>query len=315
MKKNKVLYYKDESKDDFQNTKTFLHVTVDENYNYLPKNIFFRIFSFWFYYLVAFPLLQIANLLIFGTRVKGRKNLKNLKRQGYFIYANHTNYKDSWLAPISIAPFRKVYIISSKDAVQIPVINVLTKSAGALPIPDTISGLKNLNLAVDKLIKNKKIITIFPEAHIWPYYTKIRPFPITSFKFATVTNSPAVPVAVCYKKRKLFGNKRKPRAVVFIGKPVFPKAELTDKENAIYLRDEVFKYIKKKLQKESTYEYIKYIKLQELPFEEKFNEELKEEIVWFLLFYALKTSCICEVMNDLSFSDQTISVRFGLFVT
>lgn len=279
MKTKKVVYYKDESKDDFQKTKTYFDVVVNGDYNYLPKNIFFKVASFWFYFLFAFPLITLANLF-FGINVVGRKNLKGLKKQGYFIYANHTSFRDSWLGPISIAPFRRVYVISNKDAIQIPVVNVITKCAGALPVADTVSGLKNLNLAVDSLIKKKKIVTIFPEAHIWPYYTKIRPFPLTSFRFASQTNSPAVPVAVCYKKRRFFGDKRKPKMYVYIGKPVYKKTGLTDKENTVYLRDEVFNFIKNTVEKESTYTYIEYVKIEDISQNmQSENEELKKEII------------------------------------
>ena len=279
-KSKKIIYYKDELKDDFLNTKTSLNVIVDGGYNYLPKNIFFKIASFWFYFLFAFPLVFLVNYLFFGISVKGRKNLKYLRKQGYFIYSNHTSFRDSWLGPISIAPFRKVYVISNKDAIQIPVVNVITKFAGALPVADTVSGLKNLNLAIIELIKKKKVVTIFPEAHIWPYYTKIRPFPLTSFRFASITNSPAVPVAVCYKKRKFLGNIRSPKMHVYIGKPVYPKQELTDRENATYLKNEVFNYIKKTVEKESTYAYVEYVKIENIK-QSNVNEDeqLKKEII------------------------------------
>lgn len=279
MKNKKILYYKDESKDDFQNTKTVLSVNVDGNYNYLPKNVFFKIFSFWFYHLFAFPILFLLNRF-FGLNVKGRRHLKAVRKQGFFIYANHTSFRDSWLGAVSVAPFKKVYIISNKDAIQIPVVNILTKAGGVLPVADTVSGLKNLNLAIDTLVKKKKVVTIFPEAHIWPYYTKLRPFPLTSFRLSAMTNSPAVPVAVCYKKRKLFGDRRKPKMYIFIGKPIFPKPELSERENAVYLKEEVFYYIQQTLQKESTYEYIEYVKLPQIAQQKQIDEvEQKKEII------------------------------------
>lgn len=275
---SRIKYYTDESKDDFQNTKTSLSVTVDGNYDFLPKSIFFKTFSFLFYYFIALPILTISSMFIWRFNTKGRLKLWKLRKKGFFIFANHTHFKDSWMAPVTIVPFRKVYIICNKDAIQIPVIDKLVKAAGGLPVADTFAGLKNLNLAVNKVIKNKKVVMIYPEAHIWYFYTKLRPFPVTSFKFAAQNNAPAVPVAVCYKKKWLFGEKRKPKTVTYIGDPIYPKPELSEKENTIYLRDSVFSYIKEKTEKESNYSYYKYVKMLSMENDKITQDEQKEEL-------------------------------------
>ena len=54
---------------------------VDENYVYLPKNIFFRAYGF-ILKAVCFLLGPIVNFFGFGVRVKGRKNLKLIKIRG-----------------------------------------------------------------------------------------------------------------------------------------------------------------------------------------------------------------------------------------
>lgn len=262
--KKRIFYYQDEKNDDFMTAHpNVLNVNVDSKYNYMPNFILFKLFSFVFYYLIAIPLLSIANLFLFGVRVRGRRNLKGLLRKGYFIYANHTNYKDAWLTPVSIAPFRKNYVIANKAAVEIPVANYLVKACGVLPVADTMAGLKKMTQTIDNIISKKQLVTIFPEAHIWPYYTKLRSFPLTSFKFPAKTKAPSIPVAVCYKKRTILGDYRKPKTVAYIGKPVYPKDDLTEKENAIYLRDKVYDFIKNTIEKESTYSYIEYIKVEQ----------------------------------------------------
>lgn len=256
----KIIYYTDEQNDDFFNMskKNLKQINVNKDYVYLPKSFIFKFLSFIFYYIIALPLLIIGNTLIFRTTTKGRKNLKSIRKKGFFVYANHTNYKDAWLTPISVAFYRKTYIIAEKTAIQIPIIRHLVKAGGALPVADTPSALKNLSCAVTQIIKQNKIITIFPEAHIWPYFTGIRPFPITSFRFPAKAGAPAVPVAVCYKKKWFFGDMRKPKQVIFIGKPIFPNPNFSYRENAQFLRDECYNFIKTTLEKESTYSYIEY---------------------------------------------------------
>lgn len=43
---------------------------------------------------------------------------------------------------------------------------------GALPLPDDAVATKNFLQAVETRIGEKHAVTIYPEAHIWPYYTK-----------------------------------------------------------------------------------------------------------------------------------------------
>ena len=60
--------------------------------------------------------------------------------------------------------------------------------------------------AIDQIVADKKTILIYPEAHIWPYYTKIRPFPSTSFRYPIKFNVPSFSITTTYQKV----GKRKP---------------------------------------------------------------------------------------------------------
>lgn len=72
---------------------------------------------------------------------------------------------------------------------------------GALPIADTLHGIKELNRAMEHRLKDGNPIVIYPEAHVWEYYTGIRPFPVTSFKFAAKFGVPVFAMTVTYKNR------------------------------------------------------------------------------------------------------------------
>lgn len=54
---------------------------------------------------------------------------------------------------------------------------------GAIPVPGNKTAMKRFLEAIQKRIEQKSSITIYPEAHIWPYYTKIRPFKDVSFQY------------------------------------------------------------------------------------------------------------------------------------
>lgn len=258
----RIIYYGDEKNDDFLDTKTSLKVTVDANYRYLRSNIFFKCFSFALYYLLAIPVLTAISFLLHGTKVKNKRNLRKLKKTGYIVYCNHTHYSDAWLGQVSICNPKKAYIIANKNAIQIPVVDVLTKCLGCLPVADTVMGLRNLNNAVSVLLKKKKAIIVFPEAHVWPFYTGLRDFPVTSFRFASYNRVPAVPVATTYKKRLLWGNQRKPQKVVHIGEPIFYNETLTEKENRNVMCEKTFDFIKSKVESPNNFAYYRYVKVE-----------------------------------------------------
>lgn len=260
-KKNRIMYYHDEVNDDFVKTKTNIDTVLDENYQYLITSPVRKFFSFILYYFIAFPILFVEGKVFRGLKIKGKKNLRAVKKKGYIMYANHTDFRDAYLGHVFIANPKRTYIIANKDAVSIFFVRRLTKDLGALPVPDTLGGLKNLNSSVTQILGEKKALMIFPEAHIWPYYTKVRPFPVTSFRYAAINNVPCVPVAATYRKHKgLFFFRKKPQMVVYVGKPIFPNQDLSVKESAMKLRDETYEYICQMTEKYSTYEYYKYIK-------------------------------------------------------
>lgn len=263
-KEPKVFYYQDETKDDFFHTKTNLKVSIDENYQYLIKNPFRKIISFLLYYLIAAPILYIEGKLFQGIKIKGKKNIKKLKKTGYIMYANHTSARDAFLGHVFLSFPKRTYIIGNKDAVSIFFVRRLTKDLGTLPTPDTPGALKNLNSTISLLMKKKKALMIYPEAHIWPYYTGVRPFPNTSFRFASSCNVPCVPVAVTYQKPKgLYKFRKKPQMVVYIGEAIYPDSNLSIKENATILSNKTYEYLKKMTDEYSTDEYYKYIKKED----------------------------------------------------
>ena len=99
-------------------------------------------------------------------------------------------------------------------------------------------------------------ITIFPEAHIWPYYTKIRPFKNVSFKYPIEYNTPVFCVTNTYQKR----GKNKVRITTYIDGPFFIDEKLSKKENQQKLCDEVYNKMVER-SKLSNYEYIEYRKM------------------------------------------------------
>lgn len=68
---------------------------------------------------------------------------------------------------------------------------------------------------------------VCPEAHVWPDYTSIRPFPATSFRFPIEEGAPSFAMTTTYQKRR-FG--RRPKVTVFQDRPFFPAEGLTSRK-------------------------------------------------------------------------------------
>lgn len=108
-------------------------------------------------------------------------------------------------------------------------------------------------------INQKKAIMIYPEAHIWPYYTKIRPFNYQSFKYPIKYNKPIFVLTNCYQKRRFF---KRPKIKTFIDSPFYPNTSLNELEAAKELRNIAYNIMSDRTSKYSNYEYIKYIKIE-----------------------------------------------------
>lgn len=102
-------------------------------------------------------------------------------------------------------------------------------------------------------------IMVYPEAHIWPYYTGIRDFPATSMKYPVELDVPSFTLTTTYHRRR-FG--RKPRTVTYLDGPFYPDHSLPPRARAQALRDEIYKTMVRRSQ-ESDYEYIRYVKKEE----------------------------------------------------
>ena len=254
--KTHQIIYHDELNDDFNELENVARPPVKPNYQYIHKNVFHRLLDNFVYYVIAKPILG-CYCLFHGIRYKGKKNLKILKRSGAFIYSNHVAISDVFKYQSFIIHFKRVNIIGYSDASSIPIAKSLVKSLGYLPIPNDNENMLKLKDACIYLTKKRKeYVLIYPEAHIWPYYTKIRPFLSVSFHYPAEASIPVIPAVTIW--RKVWYSK-KPRQTVVFGAPIFPDKEKTVMENKKYLRDRCYEEMVKISQSYKQVEYIKYI--------------------------------------------------------
>ena len=140
--------------------------------------------------------------MFFITRIENRKALRALPG-GYFLYGNHTNTLADAFIPTLLAFPRRANIITSADTVSIPGVRNIVQMLGAIPLANTIEGTRQFLAAMHRRLERGQAVMIYPEAHIWPYYNGIRPFPDTSFAYPVREQLPVVaaaPGGICIRK-------------------------------------------------------------------------------------------------------------------
>lgn len=256
----KIIYYKDELNDDFANN-NINQIKLNEDYKYIHKNVFFIVGQF-LLKLFVYPIIFLMVKIIYHQRYVNKKALKRAKKSGFFLYANHTNgMLDAYLPSLTTFP-KSAYIIVNPDAVSIKGIKTIVEMLGAMPLPNSIGLTFKFMSAIKQRVEKRQCIMIYPEAHIWPYYTDIRNFKKDSFVYPVETNKPVFCFTNVYKKRKL---SKRPKVVTYVDGPFYPDSSLTKTENIQNLRNKVYETMKKRSDSCPKYEY-------------KFSYKKKEEI-------------------------------------
>lgn len=256
-KHKKVIYYDDVLHDDFAGT-NINKTVVDETFPYIHENPVWKAVGNVAYYGIAYPLVWFLERVILGMRFVNKQAAKQCKDMPCFLYGNHTGWYDAFTPNVISLPHRRNRIIVEADTVSIPGLQNIVQMLGAIPIPTTVKGMKKFVRAVDHFHTDSNI-TVYPEAHIWPYFTGVRPFPDTSFGYAVKQNSPVIAFFTAYSAPKgLLGKLRKAAITVYVSDPIYPNPSLPPSEARKELRDQVYAFMLEK-SKYSDYEVYQYI--------------------------------------------------------
>lgn len=245
-------YYRSFS-DDFVTTKE-QSLRLPDGYKWIRTDPAYRFLAA-LSYALALAISSVWCRLFLHVRFKNRRALREA-RDGAFIYGNHTQPVGDVFIPALASFPRRIYTVVSPANLGIPFIGRILPYLGALPIPDSLHDLGKFGDAISCRIGQKKNVVIYPEAHVWEYYTGIRPFPETSFSYPVKLDRPVFCMTTVYKKRR-FG--KKPAAVVYIDGPFYRDPDANPRKQSKELRDTVFECMQKR-SLESNCRYIVYEK-------------------------------------------------------
>ena len=255
MERRKVIHYRDELTDEFS-TAQITPRRIDGNYRYCHESLWKRFTHFFWYRIVATPIAYCYAKWALGHKTVGREMLKPYRKTGYFLYGNHTQIIGDAFIPSLLTFPKDCYVIVHPNNVSMPVLGRVTPSMGALPLPDDMEAYRNFLRAVDRRINEGHTVAIYPEAHIWPFYTKIRPFSDQSFHYPVKKSTPCFCFTNTYQKRKL---SKKPRVVTYVDGPFFPDASLPRRDQKRDFRNRIYEAMQNRA-KNSTVEWIQYRK-------------------------------------------------------
>ena len=192
--------------------------------------------------------------------IKGVENWKNLDT-GAIITCNHFNAFDSFAIQEAYHatehwPKRKFYrVIREGNYTSFPgFFGELMRHFYTLPLSSNLKTMVKFTEANNTLLQKGNFILYYPEQAMWWNYRKPRPLKQGAFKFAVKNNVPVVPCFITMRDTDVLGEDLRKSIsdfdvsedfipngyyvqeyTIHIGKPIYPKSELNNKENMLYL--------------------------------------------------------------------------------
>lgn len=254
----RVFYYESEEDDPIKTKEQEKKQKVElpEDYEFIPRHWWTRAYS-----AVLFRLFWIFGQwyerCYWRLKIVGRKKIKKARGTGYVIYANHTNPFHDVFGPALVAD-RRIFTIISPVNLKLPKIGKYLPYIGGLPLGTSPGTKKRFHEAVDERLRQGNVLVIYPEAHVWPYYTGVRKFPAgdRSFTYAARNDLPVFTMTTTYQKRK---KGSLPRMTAYVDGPFWPDKKLSEEENRAMLAEKAYESMAKN-SRHSNYEYFKYVK-------------------------------------------------------
>ena len=227
---------------------------IPPNYKWVHRNLFYRFFAVILYILVL--IMDFVYMkFVAHISIKNRRLLTQARKHGgYYLFSNHTILFGDVVNPFCVNFPTHPYIICSSSNLGIPVAGKMLPMAGAIPVPDNLHDMAKFNQTVKSRLDQGKAIVTYPEGHLWPYYTKIRPFAPAAFHLPVKYPAPVYTATTTYQKSRFH---KKPKITIYIDGPFEIDQNLPKKQAQNQLHHAVQKAMEQRA-KLSNYEFIIY---------------------------------------------------------
>lgn len=225
-----------------------LDFEIKDGYKYIIDNKLFNAFSD-LLAIIATPILWIINSVLFGFDVQGVDNLRKVSG-GKVTISNHIHPMDCTMNGLINFPER-TYFPTLATNFKIPFIRHLIRILYAIPIPKKVTQKEKFFEEIKKALLDGKTVHMYPEAALWPYYEKLRPFKKGAFKMAVDANCPIVPILYEFKEPEgiLALYKRKKCIHARVLEPVYPNLSLKEYDRIEDLQNRVMEEYQQQIAK------------------------------------------------------------------
>lgn len=222
-----------------------LKFKIKDGYKFISDSFIFNFLSNLLFIPIAL-ILSVLNRILFGFKIVNKDLL--VHETGMVSISNHIHPMDCTMIGLVYSP-RRVYFPTLQSNFKIPFIRHLIKILYAIPIPTKDYQKKEFYEQINTSLQKGRIVQMYPEGSLWPYYEDIRNFKYGAFKMAVDANVPVQPIRFEFKERagiyKLYKRKKCIHAVVL--EPIFPNNELEKKERIEDLKTRVYEKMKEEI--------------------------------------------------------------------
>lgn len=210
-------------------------VTVNKDYPFFNRNIFFRITSFLVIWFVKIFVEILYARIFMGFRVKNKKHLKSVRKESFLAISNHIHPLDTFLIGTTILP-KKLYALMRESNLGVPFFGKVMRFGGGVPIPSKRDAFVQLLRQLPEVTKRKSVILMMPETALRMYYVGIRPFSNGAFKIALNTTEIILPMVYIYKKPRFLMKylKKKPYLQLHFLEPIKIESQGKNHETITY---------------------------------------------------------------------------------
>lgn len=217
---------------------------VTKDYPYIKKGIRKLVCALDSAFVIK-PFTWYQNTFQLKTRVVGRENLKGVKSA--IVTSNHVFIFDCLALKKAMRGHKNNFIVAEFNNMNTSLGRHM-RNAGIMPLSGNLSAMRAFNDALEYYLARDRYVVCYPEQSMWELYEKPRPFKIGAFHYAVRYRVPVVPMFITFRsdgKRAENGGEIR-RFTVHILPPIYPKPELSDRENAEYMKEENYRLCKEK---------------------------------------------------------------------
>lgn len=253
----KTIYYRDGLNEDFAAAK-IIPKPLEESYTYNHTGLLWNTGARLLYRFLAQPAAFVFVKAAFLQRFRNKSAIN--AAEGAYIYANHTCGCLDAFVPSLLCPNKRCGIVVGREAVSIRGLACVVEQLGGIPLGSTVKQKAEMCRFIQQKVRDGGLVTIYPEAHIWPWYTDIRPFSAAPFAYPARDGAPVYALTNCYRRR-LLGSL--PKVISWVDGPFFADMSLPLPERRQELRDLCYSAMKQRASAFSDYGYYTYVDMNE----------------------------------------------------